>query len=367
MTDLVSQTPIPPKPRRIVGKHFRCRHIRRLALRQVHFVDCTFSSIALNDCDLRELHFEGCRFINLRLESVTLDTASLRTCTIDDLRARNTQLFSLSSIESPWRAMILDRCQVERWVMAGCSLENARWQHSRISYWTAQNTPVTDLTFSDGEMQDGNWHDCALTRVRWSDCAISRQVMGSCVLDECHYAGCACDVLVWSNCQLNALDLRKLNLANTSFQFSRLRECHLAESNLNAAQFCGATLDRCDFSHANADYAQFSDATLNHCRLVQTRLQRAVLVRVRLVNCSLMQADLSHADMRGCDALTSPLQPAITHKTRLHDARLQPLDWALKTPDPLMAQIDSWYQRHQPGPIDSSSFPPLPSGASRYV
>lgn len=367
MTETENAVPIPDLPRRIVGKHFRKRCVNTVALGQVYFVDCTFSDLTFTQFDARELHFERCSFHNVRLHGGKLDTCSVRFSTLNGLHMQEMAIANFTGLETNWYDLTLEQCLAERWVMAGCSLDNARWQASSISYWTAQNTPVTHLTAQQCDMQDGNWHGCTLAHVTWHECAITRQVMGSCELRACGYAGNVCDILVWSACRLQGLDLSKLNLTNSSFQNSQLQDCRFTQSTLNAAQFNGATLEQCDFSKACADDAQFTDAALSGCQFIETSLKRALLLRTRLTRCNLMQANLSHADLRASDLRSSPLQPAITHKTRLHDAQLLPLDWALKTPEPLMAQIDSWYQRHQPGPQEPGHFPPLPSGASRYV
>ncbi|MBW7984127.1 pentapeptide repeat-containing protein [Enterobacillus tribolii] len=367
MTGLQDQGAIPDKPRRIVGKSFRRRKIGSLALAQVCFTDCIFTDLEIGDLTAQGLHFERCQFRNVRFLGGRLDVCTLQQCQVDNFSAQDFSMFNFSCLESTWREIRLQECLIERWMMSGCRLEQAQWQNVRISYWTAQNTPVDGLTMTDGEMQDGNWHGCVLRRIDWKNTSLIRQVMGSCILEECRYKDNACDILVWSSCQLRGLDLRNLNLANAGFQNSRLQECRFEKCSLEAAQFNGADILRCDFSQANLSNAQFTDATLTGCGFTSARLTRASLLRAKLVKCSLVRADLSHADMRYSDLKTTLLQSAITDKTRLHGAQLQILDCALQTPEPLMGQIDNWYQHHQPGPVEPAQFPPLPSGASRYV
>lgn len=359
---------IPPKePRRIVGKHFKGRKLNDASFFKTHFIDCSFTDIAISNGSVIDCHFENCRFTNIALQAGNIENSTFRGSHLHNIEAIDLTAYRLTCVESQWRQLQLTDCHIEVWLLAHCQMELVRWQNLELSYLTVPSTAITDLKMTGGSLQDASWYDTKLSQTDWQGVSLLRQVMGCCTLNQVRYQQITADTVAWSRCELTQTELRKLPLQYANFHKSQLKECWLDGSNLETAQFSEATLENCDLSLAQLSGARLVDAKLTGCNLEAANLQQASLLRAQLEHCNLTQVNLSRADLRSCCLHATSLQACKISSTRLHGAQLQPLDTPFSLPDPLLTQIDSWYELHQPGPQSKLTISPIPSGASRYV
>ncbi|HEX6243782.1 MAG TPA: pentapeptide repeat-containing protein [Polyangiales bacterium] len=187
------------------------------SLRDVVFVDCTFSGVLFTDSRLERVTFERCRFVDCRFERTWLDTVLGVACTLE---------------ETTWRKPELRACRFEGSTLSGGWFEDAHIA-LHMQGGVLRETRFTRCSFdvlqlSETRVEALRLSYCTLQRFQLQFCAVERlQALGGACVSLQVYAGSLRDVKLgeWSMERMQVEDVGTVESLH-------INDCQLGELSL---------------------------------------------------------------------------------------------------------------------------------------
>lgn len=329
-----------------------------------HFIDCQFSSLALEDVRWSGLIFQRCELSDLHFKQAVLADCQFIDCTLTDCRFEQSRYQDGFSQQSHWRNCEFQQVQSQKLTFQGGEWQSMSLQDCESHHWNLIKVEVTDLQISGGSASDWNLCQSTLSQCKWHDTALIRQVAGECQLNAITLKNLSGLAPVWFACQWQDSDLSGLTLIGGSFHRNRFEHCDFSDSRLTGTVMCDTLLQECQLNTACFERIQGQKMQLHACSLEGSDWNHARLQQASFSQCQCQSACFVAADLRGAQLSGLPDSADFT-QANLHGALSAPSANGQRA-EPLLDAITQWYANNQPGPSTLRS-ELMTTGATRYV
>lgn len=152
------------------------------------------------------------------------------------------------------------------------ALESGEYRNCTFNHCDFSSADFTDYLFSDSEFTGCNFSLCKLTRTGFREVRFK-----GCKLLGLHWEDCISLIynLSFDRCTLDFSSFYNLNLRETVFSHSSLKEADFTDADLSHAVFDSCDLDRTVFYHSNLEKADFRSARFFTIDPEHNRIRRA--------------------------------------------------------------------------------------------
>jgi len=359
---------IPEAPALRDKKHYRRVELTGQEKSELRFVECHFSQLALDKCHFRKIHLERCVIDSIQLLACNISELTVSGCEISNVTTEACEIAQCLICDSTLTNIKLNDAFLDGITLNQTQVERVECSATRLSHWSIVNSSVQSKVVNNSMLSDVSWYKSSLTGGRYVNSDVQRLVISHCQLSGCHFEQLSGSNFIWNDSQLVDVMLTRLPLQGTSMMKARLTRCNLAYSALTGAIMTRATLVDCSLAHSDMTSCQAEEVTFERCNLLQVCLQEAQLNGAKFISTPVTGANFNSADLRAARMTDGTFHDVASRdNVRLH--QVQGEGWGKITPEPLLSDIDCWYELNQPGIPEAvlPSFPRATKGGSRYV